>query len=84
MHGWIFKPASIKAERQYPLAFLIHGGPESSWTSSWGFRWNPQVFLGAGYAVVAINFHGSTGYGHLFTKSISGHWGDYPYTGIFV
>jgi dipeptidyl aminopeptidase/acylaminoacyl peptidase len=42
------------------------------------YRWNPQTYAGAGYAVVAIDFHGSTGYGQAFTDAISGHWGDRP------
>ncbi|HEU4857794.1 MAG TPA: prolyl oligopeptidase family serine peptidase, partial [Rhodanobacteraceae bacterium] len=39
---------------------------------------NPQTYAGAGFAVVAINFHGSTGYGQAFTDAISQHWGDRP------
>jgi acylaminoacyl-peptidase len=42
------------------------------------YRWNPQVWAGAGYAAVLIDFHGSTGYGQAFTDSISQHWGDRP------
>ena len=36
---------------------------------------------GQGYAVVMIDFHGSTGYGQAFTDAISQHWGDRPETG---
>ena len=42
------------------------------------YRWNPQTYAGAGYAVVMIDFHGSTGYGQAFTDAISEHWGDRP------
>ncbi|WP_366925738.1 prolyl oligopeptidase family serine peptidase [Brevundimonas sp.] len=41
-------------------------------------RWNPETYAGAGYAVVMIDFHGSTGYGQAFTDAISQHWGDRP------
>src|SRR5690606_5002229 len=41
-------------------------------------RWNPQTYAGQGFAVVTINFHGSTGYGQAFTDSISGDWGGKP------
>ena len=34
------------------------------------YRWNPQVYAGAGYAVVTVDFHGSTGYGQAFTDAI--------------
>lgn len=78
VHGWVVKPVGYVAGRRYPVAFLIHGGPQGSWTDSWSYRWNPQVYAGAGYAVVMIDFHGSTGYGQAFTDSISDHWGDRP------
>ena len=43
----------------------------------WSFRWNPEGFAAAGYAVFH-DFHGSTGYGQAFTDSISGDWGGKP------
>ncbi len=78
VHGWVVKPTDYEPGKRYPVAFLIHGGPQGSFTDSWSYRWNPQVFAGAGYAVVMIDFHGSTGYGQAFTDAISGHWGDRP------
>ncbi|MBE7219923.1 MAG: S9 family peptidase, partial [Caulobacteraceae bacterium] len=78
VYGWIVKPAGYQPGRKYPVAFLIHGGPQGSWTDSWSYRWNPQVYAGRGYAVVMVDFHGSTGYGQGFTDAISGHWGDRP------
>ncbi|KAJ3037997.1 hypothetical protein HK097_003313 [Rhizophlyctis rosea] len=81
--GWLYKPVAFNAAqhsyRQYPLAFLIHGGPEGAWNDGWSSRWNPQVFTGAGYAVITINFHGSTGYGSRFTRDIIKKWGAAPY-----
>ena len=77
--GWFLKPSNFDSSKKYPLAFLIHGGPQSSWMDSFSTRWNPQIYAGAGYAVVMINFHGSTGYGQEFTNSISKEWGSYPY-----
>ena len=47
-------------------------------TNGWSYRWNPQTYAGQGFAVVTINFHGSTGYGQQFTDSISGDWGGKP------
>ena len=60
------------------MAFLIHGGPQGSFGNAWSWRWNPQAFAGAGYGVVMVDFHGSTGYGQAFTDSISGDWGGKP------
>jgi dipeptidyl aminopeptidase/acylaminoacyl peptidase len=78
VHGYVTKPFGFQAGRKYPVAFLIHGGPQGSWLNEFHYRWNPQTYAGAGYAVVEIDFHGSTGYGQAFTDAISGHWGDRP------
>ena len=78
VHGYVVKPWNYEAGKKYPVAFLIHGGPQGSFGDGWSYRWNPQTYAGQGYAVVMIDFHGSTGYGQKFTDSISGHWGDRP------
>jgi dipeptidyl aminopeptidase/acylaminoacyl peptidase len=78
VQGVVVEPAGYRSGVKYPVAFLIHGGPQGSFGNSWSYRWNPQIFANAGYAVVMIDFHGSTGYGQDFTDSISGHWGDRP------
>ncbi|CAN5402297.1 S9 family peptidase [soil metagenome] len=79
VHGYVIKPAGYVEGRKYPVAFLIHGGPQGSFGNGWSFRWNPETYAGAGYAVVMIDFHGSTGYGQAFTDAISQHWGDRPF-----
>ena len=76
--GYVVRPASFVTGRKYPVAFIVHGGPQSSMGNHFHYRWNPQVYAGAGYAVVFIDFHGSTGYGQAYTDAISGHWGDRP------
>jgi acylaminoacyl-peptidase len=78
VHGFVMQPADAQPGRKYPVAFIIHGGPQGSFGDSWSYRWNPQTYAAAGYAAVFIDFHGSTGYGQAFTDSISGHWGDIP------
>jgi dipeptidyl aminopeptidase/acylaminoacyl peptidase len=76
--GYVVKPPDFKRDQKYPLAFLVHGGPQGSFANSWNWRWNAQAIAGAGYGVVMIDFHGSTGYGQAFTDSISGDWGGKP------
>jgi dipeptidyl aminopeptidase/acylaminoacyl peptidase len=78
VHGYVVKPWNYEEGKTYPVAFLIHGGPQGSFGNGWSYRWNPQTYAGQGYAVVMIDFHGSTGYGQAFTDSISQHWGDRP------
>jgi dipeptidyl aminopeptidase/acylaminoacyl peptidase len=78
VYGYVVKPVGFDAKKKYPLAFLIHGGPQGSFGNHWHYRWNPQTYAGRGYVAVMIDFHGSTGYGQAFTDSISGDWGGKP------
>jgi dipeptidyl aminopeptidase/acylaminoacyl peptidase len=82
IHGFVVKPNNFDASRKYPLAVLIHGGPQSAWNDNWGYRWNPQVFANAGYVVFIPNPRGSTGYGQQFVNEISGDWGGKAYVDI--
>jgi dipeptidyl aminopeptidase/acylaminoacyl peptidase len=79
VYAWIVKPVDLEAGRRYPVAFLIHGGPQGSFGNDFHYRWNPQAYAGAGYAAVMVDFHGSTGYGQAFTDAIRGDWGGAPY-----
>ncbi len=74
--GQIVKTADTKGK--IPVAYLVHGGPQSSFGNSWSTRWNPRLFSAPGYAAVTIDFHGSTGYGQAFTDSINRDWGGKP------
>ncbi|MEH6756445.1 MAG: S9 family peptidase [Parasphingorhabdus sp.] len=74
--GQIIKPAGAKGK--LPMAFLVHGGPQGSFGNGWSTRWNPKVMAAQGYAVVTVDFHGSTGYGQAFTDSINQDWGGKP------
>ncbi|QFU22941.1 S9 family peptidase [Shewanella eurypsychrophilus] len=78
VHGYWIKPSNYKAGTKYPIAFLVHGGPQGSFGNSFSSRWNAQLWAGAGYGVVMIDFHGSTGYGQAFTDSITQDWGGKP------
>jgi len=78
VHGYVVKPWNWQPGGKYPVAFLIHGGPQGSFGDDWSYRWNPQWYAGQGYAAVMIDFHGSVGYGQAFTDAISQHWGDRP------
>jgi dipeptidyl aminopeptidase/acylaminoacyl peptidase len=78
VHGYIIKPVDFNPDKKYPVALLIHGGPESSFPNEFHYRWNPQGFAGRQYGVVMIDFHGSAGYGQAFTDSIRDDWGGKP------
>jgi len=78
VYCYVVKPVDFNPAKKYPVAFLIHGGPQGSFGNSFHYRWNPQAYTGAGYATVMVDFHGSTGYGQAFTDSIRGDWGGKP------
>ncbi|KAI0482832.1 prolyl oligopeptidase [Xylariaceae sp. FL0804] len=78
-HALVFKPSDFKPSKTYPLAFLIHGGPQGAWGDSWSTRWNPAVFAEQGYVVVMPNPTGSTGYGQAYVDAIARDWGGRPY-----
>ncbi|KAL4879232.1 putative dipeptidyl-peptidase 5 [Aspergillus karnatakaensis] len=79
IHAWVIYPEGFSKNKTYPLAYLIHGGPQGSWADSWSTRWNPKVFADQGYVVVAPNPTGSTGYGEELTDRIQNDWGGAPY-----
>lgn len=78
VYGYLVKPWDFDANKKYPMAFLVHGGPQGSFGNMFNERWNAQMYAAKGYAVVMVDFHGSTGYGQAFTNSISRDWGGKP------
>lgn len=82
VYGYVVKPANFEVDKKYPLAFLIHGGPQGSFGDHFHYRWNPQTYAGQGFVAVMIDFHGSTGYGQKFTDSISQNWGSKPFVDL--
>jgi dipeptidyl aminopeptidase/acylaminoacyl peptidase len=75
MQMWILKPPAFDPSKKWPVAYLIHGGPQGAWEDGWSFRWNPQLWAAQGYVVVLPNPRGSTGFGQAFCDEISGDWG---------
>jgi dipeptidyl aminopeptidase/acylaminoacyl peptidase len=79
VHGYLTLPRA-KRHRNLPLILLVHGGP-------WGrdtWRLNPeaQMFANRGYAVLQINFRGSTGYGKAFCNAGNREWAGKMHTDL--
>ena len=73
IHGY-YTPAKAQLEGEAaPMIVIPHGGPHAR--DSWGFDPDTHIFSQAGYAVLKVNFRGSTGYGKEFTKMGFGEWG---------
>jgi dipeptidyl aminopeptidase/acylaminoacyl peptidase len=81
-HALVMKPSNFDPAKKYPLAMLIHGGPQGAWGDSWSTRWNPAIFAEQGYVVVMPNPTGSTGYGQQYVDDIARNWGGRPYNDL--
>jgi len=84
IHSFVLKPPDFQEGKRYPVLFLIHGGPEGEWGEDWSYRWNAQVFAGAGYVVVMPNPRGSAGYGQKFKEEIGLDWGGKAFDDIMA
>jgi dipeptidyl aminopeptidase/acylaminoacyl peptidase len=82
VQAMLIRPPNFEVKKKYPVLVLLHGGPQTMWTNAWGYRWNAQVFSGAGYATLMINRRGSTGYGQRFTDEITNDWGGKAYVDV--
>ena len=84
IESFVVKPPAFNPANKYPVLFTIHGGPQGDWGESWSYRWNAQIFAGAGYLVIQPNPRGSIGYGQAFTEAVSGDWGGRAYDDIMA
>lgn len=72
IHGYLTTPVGIAA-KNLPTILLVHGGP---WTrDTWGYDPEVQWLANRGYAVLQVNFRGSTGYGKAFLNAGNREWG---------
>jgi pre-mRNA-splicing helicase BRR2 len=79
VHAWMIKPSFFEENQKYPLAYLIHGGPQGYWNDQWSIRWNSAIYAEQGYIVICPNPTGSAGYGQDFMDLIQNEWGGLPY-----
>ena len=75
VHGLLTKPVGYVAGTKVPLLLRIHGGPNSQDQHS--FSVERQWFATNGYAVLAVNYRGSSGRGQKFSRAIFADWGHY-------
>jgi dipeptidyl aminopeptidase/acylaminoacyl peptidase len=71
IHGYLTLPPGVEAKK-LPTVLLVHGGPWAR--DSWGFQPMPQWVATRGYAVLQVNFRGSTGYGKKFLNAANREW----------
>jgi dipeptidyl aminopeptidase/acylaminoacyl peptidase len=74
VHSLLYRPASAPANARLPLIVYIHGGPNGQ--DAWRFDFDRQLFAANGYAVLAVNYRGSSGRGSAYQKAIFADWGN--------
>src|SRR2546422_357534 len=82
VHAMLVRPPGFDPARKYPLVLIAHGGPQTQWSDTWGYRWNPQMFAAPGYVALLINRRGSTGFGQKFTDEINVDYGGKPFVDL--
>jgi dipeptidyl aminopeptidase/acylaminoacyl peptidase len=68
VEAFVTKPVRLDPAKKYPLAVVIHGGPHGQQGPA--FNSKAQIYAGAGFATLMVNYRGSTGYGQKFTDAI--------------
>jgi len=72
IHGYLTTPVGLPAQN-LPAVLLVHGGPWAR--DTWGYHPEVQWLANRGYAVLQVNFRGSTGYGKAFLNAGNREWG---------
>ncbi|MGH8999248.1 MAG: prolyl oligopeptidase family serine peptidase [Acidimicrobiia bacterium] len=75
VHGLLYRPPTspVGADAPPPLLVYVHGGPTGATAAGWWPR--HQFWCGRGWAILAVNYRGSTGYGRAYTQALAGRWG---------
>lgn len=68
-------PPNFDPNKKYPAILYCQGGPQSTISQFWSYRWNLQIMAANGYIIVAPNRHGVPGFGQAWNEQISGDYG---------
>jgi dipeptidyl aminopeptidase/acylaminoacyl peptidase len=79
IHGYLTAPVGVPA-RNLPLVLVVHGGPWAR--DTWGYDPEAQLLANRGYAVMQINYRGSTGYGKAFYNAAVKEWAGKMHTDL--
>lgn len=75
MHTWVVYPPHFDPAKKYPTLLFCEGGPQSTVSQFWSYRWNFQQMAANGYIIVAPNRRGLPGFGKEWLEQISGDYG---------
>lgn len=75
MRAWVIYPPHFDPTRKYPALLFCEGGPQSTVSQFWSYRWNFQMMAANGYIIIAPNRRGLPGFGQEWNEQISGDYG---------
>ncbi len=75
VHTWVIYPPGFDSTKTYPMITYCQGGPQSTISQSFSYRWNLYTFASKGYIIVAPNRRGMPGFGQAWNDAISLDWG---------
>lgn len=75
MLTWVVYPPNFDRTKKYPTLLYCQGGPQSTVSQFWSYRWNLQMMAANGYIIVAPNRRGLPGFGQEWLEQISGDYG---------
>ncbi len=74
VEAWLYPPVDLDPAKSYPLILYIHGGPQEFDGDYFDSELENQLFPGKGWAVLRVNYRGSTSYGEAFSHALWGDW----------
>lgn len=75
MLTWVIYPPHFDPSKKYPALLYCQGGPQSTVSQFWSYRWNMQIMAANDYIIVAPNRRGLPGFGMEWLEQISGDYG---------
>jgi dipeptidyl aminopeptidase/acylaminoacyl peptidase len=75
MRAWVIYPSHFDPKKKYPALLFCEGGPQSTVSQFWSYRWNFQIMAANDYIIIAPNRRGLPGFGHEWNEQISGDYG---------
>ncbi len=72
---WVIYPPNFDANKKYPTLLYCQGGPQSSVSQFFSYRWNFQIMAANDYIIVAPNRRGVPSFGQKWNEQISGDYG---------
>ncbi len=78
IHTWVLFPPDFDSTKKYPMIVYCQGGPQSTISQYFSYRWNLFLFASQGYIVVAPNRRGVPGFGQDWVDAINRDWAGKP------